>query len=257
MTELVRIPSLTPSTLGRRLLASLVALSLSVLLPPAVSLAAPAASDPAAEGAEAEAPTDADADAEVEPPADLPAVEAVQAALTDGDLTTARELAVERREGDPSPDNYLLEAEVWEALGDYDNAKAALEGALEQTPEGSEDRERIEGQLEALEAESRGTRADEPESTQREALDAERAERLAALAPKPPPPPVVDDKPKKKPIVKQWYFWVTLGAIVASAGAIVGLAVSNAVDERNEDMALGRAPSRRPLIPAGGVVFRF
>lgn len=254
MTEPVRPSSLTRTPLGpiQMLAASAVATSLILALPPAV-LAAPAAEDtPPAAGD----PTEAEAS---EPPADLPAVEDVETALAEGDLTTARELAVARREGDPSAANYVLEARVWEALGDYENAKLALEAALEQLAEDSDERVELEAELAELEAVSRGTVADEPPSTHREALDQARAERLAALAPKPPPPDPIDAAPARKPIVKQWYFWVTLGAIVASAGAIVGLAASNALDERSDDAAagLGRAPTRRPVVPAGGVVFRF
>ncbi|PRQ05849.1 hypothetical protein ENSA5_01690 [Enhygromyxa salina] len=186
-------------------------------------------------------------------PESAPDAALIRAALEDGDLTTARELALARSEAEPSAANFQLEAEVWEALGDYANAKRAYGQALEALPEGADEREEIRAKIAELEAASRGTRADEPESSHRERLDRERADRLAALAPKLPPPPEVVDTPAPEPIVKKWYFWVTLGAIVASAGAIVGIAVASAVED-SQDTATGAA--RRPT-PAGGVVFRF
>jgi hypothetical protein len=91
-------------------------------------------------------------------------------------------------------------------------------------------------------------------STERERIDTERAERLAALAPKPPPPPIVD-APKPVPITKKWYFWVTLGAIAASAGAIVGLGASSAVQEQRDNA--GTAAAARTPIPVGGMMLRF
>jgi hypothetical protein len=208
------------------------------------ALAAPA---PTETEAKAEAPEDSKQQPAGEP--------AVRSALADGDLSTARELAVELREAEPTVEHYRLEAEVWEALGDYENAKRALDGALEKLPEeGAEaEREALEAELDRLEAASRGTVEDEPESSHRERLDEERAERLAALMPKKPPPPkVVDEAPKRKPIIKQWYFWVTLASIVGAAGAIVGVAISSSVDERKQASGVGRLPA-----PAGGLTIRF
>jgi len=76
---------------------------------------------------------------------------------------------------------------------------------------------------------------DEPASTHREELDAAREERLAPTPEpekaEPAPAPVEDVK-----IVKKWYFWVTLAAIVASAGAITGIAIKAATDERKDSL---------------------
>ena len=225
--------------LARRVCATTLAVSLA-WISPAVVRAAPA---PEAEQAEREAPKTAE----------LPDEAAIHSALKDGDLTTAREIAVARSAADPSVDNLMLEAQVWTALGDYENAKRAYTAARDTLPaEATELRESIDEEIAALEKQSRGTVADEPESSERERLDAERAARLAALAPKLPEAPIVD-KPKPVPITKKWYFWVTLGAIAASAGAIVGIAVSSAVEERRDDNAsAGRQP-----IPLGGAILRF
>jgi hypothetical protein len=228
-----------PTPLARAC-ASLLALSLASTLPTVVR----AAPEPAASAAPpSEAP----------PSSDVPEEAAVHAALADGDLTTARELAVARSSADPSVESFVLEAQVWQALGDYEQAKRAYAAALELLgDQRQDDREAIEQELAAVEETSRGTRADEPASTERERLDRERADRLAALAPKPPPPPVVD-VPKPVPITRKWYFWVTLGAIVASAGAIVGLAASSAIDEQKANSS---AAARQPM-PVGGVLLRF
>lgn len=263
MTELVP-PDSHPhsqSPLGHRLCASALALCFA-MLSPRVALAAPEQSSEAAppaantEGAPPSAAAEPDAEGPTDeaPSVEAPSVAEVEAALADGDLSTAKELALARSEADPSPDNLELEAAVWEALGDYEQAKRAHAAALEALPEDDEARASIEAQLAELEAASRGTRVDEPESTHRERIDGERAERLAALAPKPPPPPEVIDEPTREPIIKKWYFWVTLGAIVASAGAIVGIAASTALD--NDDSAAG-ASARRPVVPVGGAVFHF
>lgn len=235
------VPVSPIESLARRVCATTLALTLACLSPLSVA-AAPAASP---------APT-AEPDDE---PDDVPDEAAVRSALQDGDLTSARELAVARSAADPSVENLVLEAQVWAALGDYDNAQRAYAAARDALAQDAiDEREFIDAQIAALEDASRGTRADEPVSTERERIDDERAERLAALAPKPPPPQIVD-KPKPVPITKKWYFWVTLGAIAASAGAIVGLGISSAVEEQRDNA--GTAAAARTPIPVGGMMLRF
>ncbi len=228
--------------LGRSLCAGLVSLTVALALP-VTSHAAPARG-PTPEGPAAPAS---------EAAAELPDEAAIRSALEAGDLTAARELALARSDAEPSADNFALEAEVWLALGDYERAKAALDEAIAALPEGAkEDRAALTSLRDEIEAASRGAKPDEPESSHREQLDHDRVERLAALAPKPAPVPEPVDEPKPpEPIVKKWYFWVTLGAIAATAGAIVGVAVASSIDERNSDSA-----SRQPA-PTGGLTIRF
>lgn len=180
----------------------------------------------------------------------------VEAALEAGDLTRARELAVAAREDDPSPANWAKEAEAATALGDYEAAIAAWSGYREALDEDAvSERETATATIKELQEESRGVALDEPESTHREELDEARAARLAALAPKPgptkdrPPPP----KPKER-IVKKWYFWLTVAAIAASAGAITGIAVQAAREEQMDDLS-----ARGGALPTGpgGFVVRF
>jgi len=213
----------------------LVSLTLGLALP-ATSLAAPG-QGPTAEGPAAESKPAPPAEAEV------------RSALEAGDLTSARELAVARRKAEPSVDNLTLEAEVWVALGDYERAKAALDQAIAAGPEPDAALVQLRDDLDLR---SRGALADEPASTHRARLDRERADRLAALEPVPPPSEAIDGPPPKVPIVKKWYFWVTLGAIVATAGAIVGVAVASGLEERRDRQAVGRQPA-----PAGGMTIRF
>jgi hypothetical protein len=224
--------------------ASLVAglVSLTVALTPVLGSAAPA------RALVAEGPSPAQS---AEAASEAPSEAAVRAALEDGDLTTARELAVARSEAEASADNYILEAEVELALGDYEGADAALRGAIDALPEDADERVELAERRAEIEALARGTRADEPASTHRERLDRERAERLAV----PEPPPSVEpiDAPAKTvPIIKKWYFWVTLTAIVATAGGIVGVAIASAVDDRRS-----RAASRTEAPTAGGLTIRF
>ncbi|MCY1062917.1 hypothetical protein [Nannocystis sp. SCPEA4] len=167
-------------------------------------------------------------------PAEAPAT--VEAALAAGDLATAHTLAEKARVADPSPDNWRREAEVCQRLADYACARAAWKGHLDALPDGA-DRESAEAQLAALEDMSRGTVTDEAPSTHRAGLDKARADKEAALRPK----PAVAEGPKKAPakrdrIVKKWYFWVTTIAIAAAAGAITGIAIQAARDERSDDL---------------------
>lgn len=222
----------------RTLVAGLLAPTLTLMLPIATARAQPPAPDETA--ATSAAPAD-----------DAPTRDAVEAALADGDLGTARDRVVALTDSEPSTENLELEASVWLALGDYANAKRALREAIDGLPEDAHEslRADLEAEHDRIEEASRGTVADEPASTHRERLDEQRA--LANAVPEPPPAPTPVDEPKPEPIVKKWYFWVTLGAIVASAGAIAGVAIQSRVDENNGDAA-----SRTPA-PAGGLVFRF
>ncbi|MFY0530684.1 hypothetical protein [Nannocystis pusilla] len=149
-----------------------------------------------------------------------------------------RALAEKAREADPSAENWRREAEVCQRLADYACARG-LEGARG-GPAGGAEREAGEAQLAALEDMSRGTVADEAASTHRAALDKARADKDASLRPKPAvaegPKPV---PPKRERIVKKWYFWVTTIAIAAAAGAITGIAIQAARDERADDLDEG------------------
>ncbi len=179
-------------------------------------------------------------------------------AVQSGDLSSARDLAVTARKADPSPANWAREAEAATALGDYERAIAAWQGHLASlADDATNEREAANATLKKLRAEARGTVEDEPVSSHRVEIDGARERRIAALLPpekpkieeKKPPPP----KPKER-IIKKWYFWVTVAAIAASAGAITGIAVQAAREEQMDDLS-----ARGGALPTGpgGFVLRF
>ena len=166
----------------------------------------------------------------------------VAEALEAGDLTGAREMAVADRTASPGdPEAWRAEAEVHEAAGDFAAAIEARQGQLAALPADSQDRAPIEQRILQLREQSRGTVADEPPSSHREELDARRSPPKPAVKPAPAPAPA---EPPKDRIVKKWYFWVTMAAIVASAAAITGIAIKAATSERSDDLDA--------LVPGGG-----
>lgn len=161
----------------------------------------------------------------------------VDAALVAGDLSAAREQAEAARKASPSARTWAAEARVCERQGDLACARTARGQQRELARDGSPERAEAEARLAELEDMSRGTVADEPASTRRAELDAQRSARdlvkpsapLLDRAPVQPPPP-------RERIVKKWYFWVTILAIAASGAAITGIAIKAANDERKDSL---------------------
>ena len=176
--------------------------------------------------------------------------DSVAAALERGDLTSARELAAAQREADPSAANWRTEAEVLERAGDYGGAIAAYQAHLAALPGDDEAAKGIaKADIARVKDLQRGTTGGEPESTHRQELD-------KAWAPK-------KTKPKKKPkkkvvvapvdepddrVIDKWYFWVTLGAIVASAAAVTGIAIRASRQGQPDALGLQRAPTTGPTM---------
>jgi len=178
----------------------------------------------------------------------------VEEALAAGDLESARALATAAREADPSAANWRTEAEVLEASGEYGGAAAAYQGHLDALPaDATAARDAALADRARVSAQSRGTQAGEPESTHRADLDS----RWAPPPPKPkkkkkastPPPPV--DVPDDR-VIDKWYFWVTIGAIAASAAAVTGIAITASRQDKSDALGLSRAPS-----PMGPTMLRF
>ena len=175
------------------------------------------------------------------------------------DLTAAREQAAAGVAASPTPENLRAQAALAEQAGDDATARTAyeaLEAALPKTDEAGRaaarrDRDRV------IEH-ARGAVADEGASTQRERLDARwrTAARPAAHPPKArpdgPPPARRDDR-----IVRKWYFWVTLGAIAASAAAITGIAIKAARDDKPDALDRSTARPRGAAGGPAGAVLRF
>lgn len=176
-------------------------------------------------------------------------------AIEAGDWGTARDLAVKQRVADPSAKNFGVEGRVLEAAGDYDGAAAAYRQQLDALePQANAEREAAERSLARVGAAARGTQPGEPASSHREALD-------ERWAPKPPPrkrakpvvkAPVVADEAPRERVVDKWYFWVTIGAIVASAGAVTGIAIRASRTKQPDALGRMRAPT-----PSGPAMLRF
>lgn len=171
-------------------------------------------------------------------------------ALAEGELATARTLAVEQRRAAPTAANWGVEAEAFEASGDNAAALAAYRGQLDALPQDADaERSAVQDNIARVLAASRGTVVDEPDSTHREALDARWAPpskgpaKKKTVAPAPTPSELPDDR-----VVNKWYFWVTLGAIAASAAAVTAIAIRASRQEQPDALGLSRAPTRGPTM---------
>jgi len=217
-------------------LGALVAAALLVAATPAWATpfaVAPTPPAPAAEPAAAAAPTPA--------PAAEPTT--LDAALEAGDLTSAKALAREARLAEPSAATWQREGEVLEQAGDYREAAQAYRAAKRTSGDDEAAAAAADAGLVRVKASARGTIADEPVSTHRKQLDP----RWEPPAPKkvaPPPEPPPEPLPEPDRIVTKWYFWVTVGAIAASAAAVTAIAIKAARDDQPDALdALTPAPA--------------
>lgn len=173
----------------------------------------------------------------------------VEGALEAGDLAAAKALARQARLDAPSASTWQREGEVLEQAGDhlaaakaYRSALAAARKAKPDDAEAAKASTAAEAGLVRVKAHSRGTVADEPASTHREALD------LHWEPPKPQPvapvEPPAELPPEPERIVTKWYFWVTVGAIAASAAAVTAIAIKAARDDQPDALdQLAPAPA--------------
>lgn len=170
-------------------------------------------------------------------PADPSSADPTPADPGSADLTSMREQAAATLAADPSPANHRRAAQLAERAGDYAAATASYEAELAGL--GSDDasaRATATADLERVREQARGTVADEDASSHRAALD-------RAWAPAKPteskPPPRVAPAPKittDDRIVRKWYFWVTLGAIAASAAAVTVIAIKASRDDKPDSL---------------------
>lgn len=167
------------------------------------------------------------------------------------DLSAQVDATTAAREADPSAANWRAEAEAKEAAGDFDGAADAYRGELEALPEDAADaRRKSEADWERVREASRGRVEDEPVSTHRAEFDRQWAPPAPPEQLRPAPRPKADpnlDNAQDDRIITKWYFWVTVAAIVASAGAVTGIAIKAARDERDDALD---ASALRPM-PAG------
>lgn len=210
---------------------------------PALSVDAPAVETPSA-GASSAAPN------------------SVEGALEAGDLTTAKQLARAAREAEPTAAAWQREGEVLEQAGEYREAakayraakRAASQEAAAAPGKGAKATKArnasaaaiasAEESLVRVKAMARGTVADEPVSTHREQLDPRWEPPPPKPAqPEPEPEPLPEPEPER--IVTKWYFWVTVGAIAASAAAVTAIAIRAARDEQPDALS-GLSPGPAP-----------
>lgn len=184
-----------------------------------------------------------------------PAGEGADAAAGATDLSAARAEAEAARKAAPSAATWAREAEACERLADLACAREARAQQKALAPEGSKERAEAEKKLAVLGDMSRGTVGDEPASTRRAENDRRREKPVPKII---KPAPTVD-KPvaqvKHEPIIKKWYFWVTVIAIAASGAAITAIAVDSARDEQKGAAPITE-PARASLGP-GGFGLRF
>ncbi|MGH1346171.1 MAG: hypothetical protein ACRBN8_31690 [Nannocystales bacterium] len=190
--------------------------------------------------------------------APLPMVVTPPAAAEPGDLSAQADAAVAAREADPTPAAWRAEAQAKEAMGDLRGAEAAYAGERDALPEDDIDaRRKAEVDWERMREQSRGAVEDEPRSTHRAELDGQwvapaSPEELRPVS-RPKADPTLDNTPRSERIVTKWYFWVTVAAIAASAGAVAGIAIKAARDERSDSLDAS-ALQPMPMSPGG---FRF
>lgn len=178
----------------------------------------------------------------------------IDGAIEAGDLQTAQSLATDARKADPSAANWLREAQVYEQSAQYQSAARAYQETIAAASDDEAVKAVAAEGLARVRAASRGTVADEPESTHRSELD----KRWMPPAPEPEPAPVEPTPPPAdtgERIVTKWYFWVTVGAIAASAAAVTAIAIRAARDDQPD--ALDSLAPRPPGRFGRGLGFRF
>lgn len=166
------------------------------------------------------------------------------------DLTAMREQADAAAAASPTPANHRRSAELAERAGDFAAAEKSYAAELDGLGAAdAEARAKASADLKRVRERSRGAVADEGSSTHRAALDrawappARPEQAKPAAPPAAPPKATADDR-----IVRKWYFWVTLGAIAASAAAVTAIAIKASRDDKPD--ALDRS-GRLRLSPSG------
>ncbi|MEE9385706.1 MAG: hypothetical protein V3V08_20030 [Nannocystaceae bacterium] len=178
-------------------------------------------------------------------------------ALSQGDSTTALARAQAARQANPSADSWFVEASVHDRMKAYAAAIAAYSKYLELSEASADPQRRADAgaRINALQEASRGAATGEPLSSHRDRLDAERVARTApavvpASVPAPPPPANTADVR----VGNKWYFWVTMAAIVASAGVISFVAIKASAEDQDDALTRGGLGLPPPGSPA---MFRF
>ena len=197
--------------------------------------------------------------------------ESEPAAVDEG---SEREAAADPTEAETNPNASILEARSargrdanagsWEREGDELAAKGERAGAIAAYTE-ARSRATDEAAIVALDekiAEVYARPSGELPGTQvLEAGDASEQEGPAPDGPSESSPTLAsssaDADAEAEPVIKKWYFWVTVVAITASAGAIAGIASKAAIDERKAARAGSIAPPAGTVGQGAPALFRF
>ena len=209
----------------------LFALATALALPPGVASAAPEPATPPTAAPTSDTPT-SPTDEEL-------------------DLTAAREAAAAKRTADPSPANWRAEGELAERAGDWGGASDAYQQALSRMDPQDPARAAVQEDLTRGRERARGVVADEGKSTHREELDRSWKQPEPTKTTRAKPQQLPAQAPKDDRIVKKWYFWVTIGAIVAAAAAVTGVAIKASRDDKPDSL------DRRAVFGIGTGALRF
>lgn len=160
-------------------------------------------------------------------------------------LPDAVEVAREARVADPNPDTWHAEGVALEAAGRWQAAAAAYRAELKELPVGTARRTAVSSDLQRVVERARGVVPHEPKSQHRAELDQRWTTNNGSVSTK------VSDRPvptkERERIVSKWYFWVTVGAIVASAAAVTAIAIRANQNEDGPDALDGVAGGSRGL----------
>lgn len=181
-----------------------------------------------------------------------PPTTAAEAPNDDMDLAAQRADADARAAAEPSAQNHRRAAQLAEQAGAFTAAVASYEKEIAARPaDDKEGRATAASDLARVRDRARGLVPDEGASTHRGALDAKWSPKPAEPPPAHKAAPPLPDRPTDDRIVRKWYFWVTLGAIAASAAAVTAIAVKASRDDKPDVL------DRTARWPTGGVRWGF
>ena len=176
----------------------------------------------------------------------------------EGDLPRQVEATGEAWARTPTLETGRAWAQALEATGRYVEALAAWRQVAELEDLTPSQQTQVRADVERVDGMARGRVVDDPASTERERIDRTREVEGPAPAPAPlntaaPEAPAQADR-----VVEKWYFWVTLGVIVAAGATITGLAIQSATNPGGVDDRARTSPGgsgHGPMPAATGLRF--
>lgn len=176
----------------------------------------------------------------------------------EGDLPSEVERASEAWAGTPNLETGTAWARALEVTGRYVEALAAWQQVASLEVLTPAQRAQVRVEVERMDGMARGRVLDDPASTERERIDRSREVEGPAPAPAPLNTAVPEEAPQADRVVDKWYFWVTLGVIVAAGATITGLAIQSATNPGGVDDRARTSPGASgggPMPAATGLRF--